>query len=929
MLRVGSSAGIKVAVLGPVRVWLGDSELDAGPVKQQAVLAALVLRPGKIVSAERLLDDVWGEEPPESGPKAIAGYVHRIRQSLGDTVILSERSLGYRFDPAGAETDLARLAELTAVATGEKKEGDLAAALIACSDGLGLFQGEPLAGLPGPFADTERQRLNRLRFTLSLEKAEFRIGLRQYAEAASELATMLAERPHDEPVARGLMRALYGDGRQPEALETYAQLYRSLSGLGLDPSQEMRTLQEAVLRHDSEYVLGVAAQPARPRPRGPFQLPADGYLTGRDRELELLNDTARAATSAGPRVVVVDGMAGIGKTALVVRVAWSLHERYPDGALFLHLHGHSEDQPSLGVQDALRRLLRWVGTDTASAPEETEELAAAWQAATASRRLLLVLDDAEGVRQVRPLLPSGPESLVLVTSRRSMPGLDAERPVSLGPLGSDAATELVRHVVGGERVERELAAVADLVGLLGGLPLALRIAGARMQTRPVWTFTDLVNQLAEKEGRITGLAAEDRSVETAFQISYENLPATSQRVFRALGMSPSVEFGPLVVAAMLGRPVAETQWLLEDLVDANLVQQPAFRRYRLHDIVAEYARRLAEAHGPQSAEDRTRALRLYVAAGRYASDSGPDSFATGPDLGTVPFRGWRDAGEFLDITADELVDIVRHAAAAGQADEACWVAEAVADYLVHRGLYQESRSALEIALSRADASSDPRMAAALRTRLAVTYCLQGQHKSALAPIREALVRADRIGSRREQARAKGALGFCELADGQVEEAEQHFTEVLAITHELDDDWLSGMAPFYLGLIQHRRGHLSEALDYLKQSLAFAEKIGSPRPLSKTLAYIGDILLGMGRAEQAGQALQRAADIADEANDIPLTALCLARLGTTRLQLGDIEAALASCRRARAMIDEQTHADVTVEVRERLQECERAAGELPG
>lgn len=923
-----TSAGIRLTVLGPVRAWRAGYELDVGPVKQQAVLAALVLRPGVIVPPERLLDDVWRDGHPESGHRAIAGYVHRIRKSLGDGVIRSERG-GYRFDSAGTETDVARLAELTTAARAAKESGDLAAALDACSEGLRLYEGEPLTGLPGRLADGERQRLNQHRFTLSVEKAECLIGLTLHAEAVSELGALFTERPYDEPTAGWLMRALYGDGRPHEALAVYDSLYQSLTDLGMEPGQEIRRLQQAVLQHNHEYLLGEVGRPAAPRSQGARQLPADRYLTGRDEELALLNNAAWAAGPAGTRVVAVDGLAGIGKTALVLRAAWSVQDHYPDGSLFLDLHGHSENHPPLEVRDALRRLLRAVGTDTATAPDEPEELVALWRVATASRRLLLVIDDAVGVEQVRPLLPSGAGSLVLVTSRRRMAGLDVERRVTLGPLDGDTAAELMQHVVGAERAKREPAAVGELVRLLGGLPLALRIAGARMQTRPTWTFADLVHQLTGEERRLAGLAAGDRSVETAFRMSYENLPAAAQRAFRVLGMSPSVEFGPLAAAAMLGRPLFETEPLLEDLVDANLLQQPAFQRYRLHDMVAVYARRLAVAHGPESAESGTRALRLYLAAGRCASDTGPEGFPTGPDLGTVPFLSWRDAAQWLDTATDELVDIVRHAAATGQADDACWLAEALTDYLVHKGLYQECRSALETALSQVDQASDSRMTASLRTCLAFTYCLQGHHEQALPWLREALANADRIGNLREWARVKGALGLYERANGQIEIAAGHLAEVLKIARELDDDWLSGMSLYHLGIIRHGQGRHQEALESLEQALAFAEKIGTPRPMSMTLAYLGNVLLDLDRAEQAAQVLRRATDIAEDANHIPLHAQCLARLGTARLRLGDTDWALALHQRALATVTEQTGPDIVREIHARLTESQQAVIPLSG
>ncbi|MFF5259881.1 BTAD domain-containing putative transcriptional regulator [Actinomadura viridis] len=621
----------RFAVLGPLRAWRGGDQLDLGPIRQQALLAALLLRPDLPVSRRELLDGVWGTEPPGSGSKIVPVYVHRLRRCLGtlgegphDSVIGRDRG-GYRFVGGGARVDAMRLDRLAAEAATAGRSGDLEAAVKAYARALGLFQGEPLAGLPGPFAEAERLRLEERRLTLLQEKAECQLRLGRHVEAAAELHALTATHQHSEPLAALLMRALYGSGRQADALAVYAQLRRRLvDDLGVEPGERLRRVHQAVLRADDETLglvprrepAGANREPAAPRhePAGadgepaaadrdrariprtapqarrvPDELPADaGEIVGRDEELALLTG---GAGGAAVTVAAVDGVAGAGKTALAVRAARSMCGGHPDGCLFVALHGHSERRDAVSPERVLRRLLRAIGVQDSS--DDLDELVAFWRSATAGLRLLLVLDDAAGADQVRPLLPAGAGSRVLVTSRHRLVGLDVDRRVSLGPLAPEAAEALLARIVGGRRAEAERDAVRELARLCDRLPLALRIAGARIQSRPAWTIGHLAHRMADDDRRLEELTAEDRSVEAAFRLSYLRLPAAERHAFRALGRAPAVEIGHRTLAATLGWAAHRAERALENLVDASLVQQPSAHRYLLNGLVALYARRLA------------------------------------------------------------------------------------------------------------------------------------------------------------------------------------------------------------------------------------------------------------------------------------------------------------------------------------------------
>ncbi|MGD3112553.1 ATP-binding protein, partial [Streptomyces sp. YGL11-2] len=620
------------------------------------------------------------------------------------------------------------------------------------------------------------------------------------------------------------------------------------------------------------------------------ELPAGlARLVGRERELTLLT---APLPSDSVSIVTVDGTAGVGKTALVVRAARELSAHYPDGCLFVDLRAHGTGRRRIPPQRVLRRLLRAIGAADSEAPDDLDELTAAWRTATSSLRLLLVLDDAPGAQQIVPLLPAGPGSAVLVAGRRRLTGLDADRRVTLEPLVTAEGLSLLRHIVGEERADREPAATRALVRLCDGLPLALRIAGARLQTRPAWTLGYLVDRMAGDERRLGELSTGDRSVEAAFRLSYDQLTPRQQRGFRALGLSPTVEFDPRTPAAMLGWSSRDAEQVLESLVDASLVQQPRPGRYRLHDLVRVHARRLAEAAPAEADAARTAALRLYLDAGRATSDWGPDGFPTGPQPAQAPFTGWKDADGWLDAAGAELVDVVGHAAALGEADHVCWLAEALSDYFVRHGRYHECRTALETALAHADGATDRRMAAAVRNCLGITDIHQGRYAEGHAWFTEALHLSRRCADPREEARARSGLGAAEMNLGRAGEATSHLTTAVELAQRLGDDWLAAMGLCILGTVHLGQGRTGEALVCFTDARPHAEKNGRPRMISRVLACAADVHLGLGDHAAARLLFRRAADLVEQVGDVLLHSLTLTRLGTAEQGAGNLSAATA-------------------------------------
>ncbi|WP_329111965.1 AfsR/SARP family transcriptional regulator [Streptomyces sp. NBC_01353] len=990
---VDAEGDLRVDLLGSVRAYRGSAPLALGPVRRQAVLAALILRAPYYVTYQQLLDDVWGTAPPGTGHKVLPSYIHALRKALdkpgtgaGGSVIHGQRG-GYRLLPGAVRTDVAELAKEAASAQRAKAADELNAALAHGSRALDLLRGEPLPGLPGPLAVAERQRLVRQRRALLQDRAECLVLLGHYPDALDTLLAVPLSQPYDEPLAALRMRALYGSNRQAEALTVYSETRRRLiDELGVEPGEELRHVHQAVLRRDDLLLLGrtvrartaktvapehagsqesspgrpasgdrdslpgVPDRPSRPGPPRSFnrrnELPGDiACLVGREKDLALL--TAPVSPDA-VSVMTVDGTAGVGKTALVVRAAWTLVDAHPDGCLFVDLHAHGAAHEGVTPQRALRRMLRVVRGEDDTLPTSAREprnlnddgetadgladLVTAWRAATSGLRLLLVVDNAHSAEQVRPLLPAGPGSRVMVVGRQRLPGLDADLRLTVEPLGTGTAVGLLRELVGEFRADGEPEAARELARRCGGLPLALRIASARLQSRPSWTLAFLAGRMSDDAHGLAELRAEDRSVEAAFRVSYDQLGPELRRGFRALGTNPTARFDRLTLATMLGCSREEAEGVLEDLVDASLLQQPHPGRYRLHDLVKAHARRVAGEAPEEAAADRDAVLHLYTAAGRMASDWGPGGFpalttgsADPSSTACSPFAGWREASAWLRPMGGELVDVVAFAAAGGHADHACLLAEALVDHLAGHGHHHECRTALELALACADAATDRRMPAALRNCMGLLDVYQGRFRQAGTWFAEALHYGRARGDLREEARAIAGTGIVLGQLGNAEEALSGLDKAVKLASGLADDWLTGVSHCNIGSLHHQQGRHEQALWHYNTALALAEKNGRPRTISSTLCFVAEIELALGRYEVATNLLRRAAGLAGEVEDLPLRAATLSRLATAEHTRGDLRSAVDLHHKALSTLTPHTSAWLEMGVRIRLGSTYAATG----
>ncbi|MGW3461121.1 BTAD domain-containing putative transcriptional regulator, partial [Streptomyces olivaceoviridis] len=490
---VAEPGPLRFGVLGPVRAWHGEEALSTGSPQQRALLAALLLREGRTATAAELIDALWGPEPPSQALAAVRTYASRLRKVLSHGVLISE-SGGYaiRGLREGA-LDLAVAQDLAAEAEKARGTGELGRARALLNQALDLWDGEPLAGVPGPYAEAQRARLEEWRLGLLETRLDLDLEQGCHAEAVSELTALTAAHPLRERLRELLMLALYRSGRQAEALAVYADTRRLLSEeLGVDPRPGLSELQQRILQADPAL-----AEPSAPvteptaTPVRPAQLPASvPDFTGRSSFVTDLTEVLSSASEAGGRVMAVSALAGIGgvgKTTLAVHVAHRARPVFPDGQLYVDLQG-AGPRPA-EPETVLGSFLRALGTPDTAIPDSLEERSALYRSVLDGRRVLVLLDNAKDAAQVRPLLPGTEGCAALVTSRVRMLDLAGAHLVDLDVMSPDEALALFTRIVGEERVAAEREAALDVVAACGFLPLAIRIAASRLAARRTWTVS--------------------------------------------------------------------------------------------------------------------------------------------------------------------------------------------------------------------------------------------------------------------------------------------------------------------------------------------------------------------------------------------------------------------------------------------------------
>ncbi|GAA4205651.1 AfsR/SARP family transcriptional regulator [Actinocatenispora rupis] len=913
---------MRFAVLGPLTVRAPDGTAVHVPGERcRAVLAVLLWHANRPVPVSVLTEAVWQGAPPSSAAANLQTYVSRLRRLLPDTE-LSYAHGAYRLVVADGDLDRTAYATGVAAARAALARGDAPAAAAGLRAALGLWRDRPLVDVPVPLLEPEADALEDDRLAVVEDCMDAELAGGRHADLVGELQALVGKHPLRERLRGQLLRALAASGRTAEALDAYQRTRTELvDALGVEPGPDLRELHTRILR----------GEPAAPAPRPPAaptavcQLPAQvPDFTGRQDEVTALTALLTATTDAVP-VAVLTGTPGGGKTALAVRVAHAVRSHFPDGQLFVHLAGGSSTPRP--AADVLAELLRSLGMAGPNLPDGLDERAAAFRSLLADRRVLVVLDDAADPAQVRPLLPGTAGSAVLVTGRRQLPALSGHaRPVRLGPLDAAEAEAMLARIVGADRLAAEPAATTRVLAACGRLPLAVRVAGARLADRTDWAVETLADRLDDEQRRLDELAVDDVEVRASLALSYAGLAAPVRRGLRLLALLDPVTVADWSIAALLGDgdPTAEygeagdadTDRVVGALVAANLLD-PVGRdragqpRYRLHDLLRVYGRERARAEDPVA--DRRAALRRLfhrAATLTVVADGGvprqepvprlpgdpPPPTAAGPLVARIR----RDPRAFLDAERSNLIAAAVHVAGQGRTGEAAWFAGHL-----HPQLWLDGRTEDLIRLHTTirDAAAAAGDAPA---RLRAEYLLgrvrtrRGEHDAALRAVTGCQEEAERLGLRHLLACCLATRGHLLRSTASfADDSPGYARRAVELFAELDDRPATVAAERELALALNRSGRTDEAFAALERAVAGARALTDPALSALVLNGYGVWLMGAGRyaeARDAGEECLAALRRLDDRIGC-LQAIC--QIGLADLALGHHDEAVRRFAEARA------------------------------
>ncbi|SER62553.1 DNA-binding transcriptional activator of the SARP family [Lentzea xinjiangensis] len=822
-------------MLGPVECHADDGgRLGLGPPQQRAVLALLLTRPGRVVPVERLISALWDDAPPKTALKNLQVYVYQLRKVVGARLV--SRPPGYLVEAGPAELDLARFTELLALAREERSPRRY-------REALALWRGPALADLAAAgLLRGVAARLEELRLAARVECAEAELDLGRHAGIVADLGEWVREHPVDERLRELQMLALRRAGRPAEALAAYRECHRVLRDeLGVEPGEPLRRLQAELLRAKPVGVSAIR------------QLPPDvAAFSGRGSELEVVK--ARVARD-GVAVCVITGQAGVGKSALAVRAAHEIAPRFPDGRLHASLSDGAADR-------VLGEFLRALGE------RPGDEDALRYRSLTASRRLLVVLDDVATAAQVTRLLPTGPGSVVLITSRRPLAGVPGASHVRLGALPPQEAGALLEAVAG------QVDDAAELARRCGGLPLALRIAGARLTTSPQWTGSLLASRLAAEARRLGELGLGDVAVRSAFEVSYAELssPAVAG-VFRFLGLLDGPDVAVAAVRALTGLPDVEEP--LAELVAAHLVEEPVPGRFALHGLLRLFARERCRA--VESSAERSLALeRLH---GHYL-----EALAGSP------------ADVWLAEERENLVAAAHQASPAG----AIAFAAALSGYFRRRGEVADWVALTTLALEAARSLGDVRAEAVALKELGAACERGSRFAEAERHWTAALALARRLHDRRLEAATLNNLGVAHWRRRDLPAALTSLEASLSVREELADSRGAAHVRTNLGLVRAALGDLPAALACYREALTTLRACGDRSGELHALVNMVDAHRRLGSADRALGLAEEALGLARSVGDRQVEAGVLLDRGIVHEQAGRPHDARASYGEAAAL-----------------------------
>ncbi len=922
-------------LLGPVELVHEGRSLDLGGPRQRVVLALLGLNVSRTTSTDQLIDAVWGDSPPTTARGQIQVAISTLRKQFtqaGRADAIKTRPPGYVLELDTADVDSLEFDRLVDRAREETRAGRNAEAAATLRKALALWRGPALDGVPSDLVQRGATHLNDRRLAVLEERIRLDLALARHDEVSAELTALIGEYPLRERLYELLMLALYRSGRQAEALETFQRARRALvEEMGIEPGQELRDLEQAILNQSSALGLaegsraadtGAAASrsPGSEAPEPGFrltprQLPASiSDFTGRRGQLDeikrlLVPDAQTEVPGYAVPIVDISGPGGAGKSALAIRAAHELGRHFPDGHLYGDLHTASGEGQTAAL---LARFLRALGVPAKAVPDDAEERAEMYRSRLADSRVLVVLDGVTGADQVIPLLPGSASCAVITTSRARLVGVPGVRGIVVEAFDVANALELLAGIIGRERVQAELDTAVELVNLCDGLPLALRIAGARLTSHPHWRIEWLVERLRDERRRLDELSYRGLELRSTISLTYRALPPSAQRLFRFFSLVQAPDSPTWVAAALLDTDFATAEDTLDLLVDAQVmdtVQYPDSQRprYRFHDLVRAYAHE--ELLATESAQERDAALArmlggwLALVEEAHRKEYGGDYTIIhgGAERWRLPAAALAESSsgamDWWSTERRSLVTAIGQAAAAGM-EELCWdLALTSVTLFEAKGYFDDWEETARLAHEVSVRADNRTGQAAMLYSLGTLHMFQTRMEQAQECFDEARKLFEAEGHDHGRALVLRNAAHLDWVRGDDVAMREKYDEALAIMRLVGDrigeaHILRSLAGWWL-----TAGSTGRARTMLEQALAISREADCRRVQAQVLQRFAEFHLATEQPQQAKDALREVLRIVRDSGDRIGEAYALYGLGAVRQREGRLDSAVDTLTRA--------------------------------
>ncbi|MEU8422990.1 BTAD domain-containing putative transcriptional regulator [Micromonospora sp. NPDC048835] len=903
--------GVRVRLLGPVEVVVAGRPQAVNGLRRKAVLATLALHAGRVVSVDRLIDVVWGDQLPATAANTLQRHISYLRGVLGEPGSIVARPPGYLLDTGPDSTDVQaaeRLIELARRSTDHNEQVKHLTAAVA------LWRGPPLADVAGSaWLEEQAEHLARLWLEAERSLADARLSVGEHAGLVPGLERLVRQHPLDEHLHAQLMLALYRDGRQGDAVATYRRLRDNLrENLGIDPGPRLRDLECAILRQDTAIAAPALAGPAAGAPVAAQLPPPVPTFTGRAAELAALD----ALVDRGG-AVVVSGTAGVGKTALAVHWAHRAAERFPDGQLYVNLRGFDPAATPTEPARALHGFLEALGVPAARMPSDPDAMVSLYRTTVAGRRLLVVLDNARDAEQVRPLLPSSPECLAIVTSRDQLIPLvvtESAQPVPLDLLSPGEARDMLVRRLGAGQVAAEPGAADTIADRCARLPIALAIVAARAATNRQFSLAAVAGELGDLDAFHGGDEATD--VRAVFSWSCRTLSPPAVRLFRLLSLHPGPDVSAPAVASLAGVDGSAVGPLLTELTRANLFTEHTYGRYAFHDLLRAYAADLADEAEPP-AERRAAVHRLldHCLHTAHAAD-----LALHPHFSTISLpppgagvtaerpRSRSAATAWFTVEVPVLLAAVPLAARSGFEGHAWRLAWTLAGFLHRQGHWQDWLGTQQIALAAASRIGDRTGQGHAHRSLGLACSRLRRYDEADDHLRRAFDLFTEVGD--DAGRAHTCLNLGQLAErqGQHQQALRHSRQALALFRGTGNRAGQGYTLNAVGWQEALLGNYHSALESCGEALRMLQEVDDVQGQADTWDSLGHAHHQLGDDRRAIACYEHALELFTKVNDRYAEASTYVNLGGSHRALDDLTATRAAWRRALTILDELGDAD---------------------